>query len=223
MPLIKRKGKDLIVEGFDLTYSNQIDLELNGQLPVDIDVQDKRHMSNQQRKFIFALCNIFEYESGQDKEMFRAIVMQSAKDNLNIKKDSLTEYTMTDANRLIELIIATLIQHDIPISNELIEENNYKWTEKHSYLMCLKRICVVCGRRADIHHVDAIGMRSRAKISHTGLRALPLCRTHHTQCHSVGNKAFIERHYLTPCVIDEKLEHFIKKGNLKVYETKESD
>ena len=84
--------------------------------------------------------------------------------------------------------------------------------------MALKRICVVCGRRADLHHLDKIGMgNNRNNIDHVGLRVLPLCREHHNEIHMTGDDKFINKYILTPIVVDKKLDYFIKKGTLKYY------
>ena len=123
---------------------------------------------------------------------------------------------MAYANGLIDTIISFCIDREIPFSKKLLEENQYRFTARQTYSMALKRVCAVCGRRADIHHVDAVGMgRNRQKISHVGMRALPLCREHHTECHTMGDDLFIQRYHLSPFEIDKKMEHFIKKGVLR--------
>lgn len=214
---IKKRNKDLILTGFETSIVNSMLLEEGKELEVNVSLVDKRAISEQQRKFIFALCRLYEYETGSDSEMFRGTMMQVTDDMFDLKKKSLSLYTMSDANKLIDNIIYSLIQLDIPISGQLIKDNEYHFNTKQTYIMCLKRICVVCGKRADLHHVDAVGMRSRDKISHLGMRMLPLCREHHVMAHSKGNEYMIEKYHLTPIVIDEKLEHFIKKGNMKTY------
>ena len=123
---------------------------------------------------------------------------------------------MAYANGLIDTIINFCIDREIPFSKKLLEENQYSFTARQTYSMALKRVCAVCGRRADIHHVDAVGMgRNRQKISHVGMRALPLCREHHTECHTMGDDLFIQRYHLAPFEIDAKMERFIKKGVLR--------
>lgn len=85
-------------------------------------------------------------------------------------------------------------------------------------MMCFKRICAVCGARADIHHVDHVGMgNNRKKMSHIGKRVLPLCRKHHSEIHNVGEDKYIDMNCLTPVIVDDKMDYFIKKGKLKIY------
>jgi hypothetical protein len=59
---------------------------------------------------------------------------------------------------------------------------------------------------------------NRKKISHVGLRVLPLCRKHHQEDHNTGEEKFLEKYHLTPVEVDEKLDYFIKKGKIRVFE-----
>ena len=55
----------------------------------------------------------------------------------------------------------------------------------------------VCGSRAELHHVDRVGMgRNREEIIHEGMEAMPLCREHHTECHTMGQREFDEKYHL---------------------------
>jgi hypothetical protein len=37
----------------------------------------------------------------------------------------------------------------------------------------------------------------------------------------MGSQKFVEKYHITPCVIDEKMEWFIKKGVIKEFEETE--
>ena len=53
---------------------------------------------------------------------------------------------------------------------------------------------------------DAVGMgRNRKEICHIGMRALPLCREHHTEIHAVGQEDFLKRYIIEPVRIDERI------------------
>nr|DAR84231.1 MAG TPA: Putative HNHc nuclease [Caudoviricetes sp.] len=47
--------------------------------------------------------------------------------------------------------------------------------------------------------------RNRKEICHIGMRALPLCREHHTEIHRTGQKDFLKRYFLEPVRIDERV------------------
>lgn len=217
MPKLTKSNGKYTIDKIHLSQANEMYLECGESLEVDVKVVDKRHITDQQRKFIFALCNEISYYTGDDREYIRLLMQQYNANLREIEVESLSTCSMTYANNLIDTIINFCIDKEIPFAKELLEENKYTFDEKQTYAMALKRVCVVCGQRADIHHVDAIGMgNNRQKVSHIGKRALPLCRTHHTYCHAIGDGAFIEKYHLTPFTVDKKMEIFIKKGKLRI-------
>lgn len=216
MPKLVKRSSAYLLMDVHLSQTNELMLACGDALEVDIKVLDKRHISDQQRKFIFALCNDIGYYTGDDTEYIRLLMQQYNANVRGIEVESLSSCNMAYANGLIDTIINFCIDREIPFSKKLLEENQYSFTARQTYSMALKRVCAVCGRRADIHHVDAVGMgRDRQKISHVGMRALPLCREHHTECHTMGDDLFIQRYHLAPFEIDKKMEHFIKKGVLR--------
>lgn len=216
--LIKDKGQ-YIVDGIDIGKVNELYLENGGVLDVDVKLIDRRFMSTSQRKFIFGLCKDISEYTGDYKEQVRLEMMMQYEDANNLTIGTLKAYSMAEANGLIQYIINYMIANEIPISGKAISEYGYTWTEKQCYILCLKRICVVCGQKADIHHHENINRRGfRDKVSHVGLHAIPLCRNHHIEAHNMGSQKFVEKYHITPCVIDEKLEWFIKKGVIKEFE-----
>lgn len=217
MPKLTKSNGKYTIDKIHLSQANEMYLECGECLEVDVKVVDKRHITDQQRKFIFALCNEISYYTGDDREYIRLLMQQYNANLREIEVESLSTCSMTYANNLIDTIINFCIDKEIPFAKELLEENKYTFDEKQTYAMALKRVCVVCGQRADIHHVDTIGMgNNRQKVSHIGKKALPLCRSHHTNCHEIGDDAFIEKYHLTPFTVDKKMEIFIKKGKLRI-------
>ena len=219
MAILGKVNQHYVLKGLQLSQANDMLLDVGEVLEVEVRLVDMREISEQQRKFIFALCNEISYYTGYDSEYARLLVQQYNANLRDIEVESLSSCSMTYANGLIDTIINFCIEQEIPFARKLIEENKYSFTQKQIYAMTLKRVCCVCGTRADIHHVDAVGMgRNRRKINHTGLRVLPLCRNHHTETHHIGNDSFIEKYHLEPITVDEKMNIFIKKGVLRVYE-----
>lgn len=221
MSKLYKKNGIYVIDDICLSQVNNMYLEVDSNNHIDVDVRviDRRHISDQQRKFIFALCNEISYYTGDDKEYIRLLLQQYNANLRGIEVESLSSCSMTYANRLIDTIIDYCIENEIPISGEVIKDNQYRFTQSQVYMMCLKRICVVCGARADIHHIDAIGMgNNRDKTSHIGKRVLPLCRKHHNEIHMSGDKNFIDMYHLEPIEVDKKMEYFIKKGKIRLIE-----
>lgn len=218
MPTLCKHNGQKVVNGLFLSQANEMYLDCGEALEIDVRLIDKRSITDQQRKFIFALCNEIAYYTGDDKEYIRLLMQQYNSNLRGIEVESLSTCSMTYANGLIDTIINFCIDREIPFAKELIIENGYTFDEKQTYAMALKRVCVICGQRADIHHVDHIGMgNDRNKISHIGKKALPLCRKHHTECHIKGNE-FYDMYHLTPFMIDKKMEFFIKSKKLRVFD-----
>lgn len=218
------KIKDILaVKKLQLPQTVLMALDVGQCFEVDVKFVDKRKMSDQQRKFIFALISYIGDELGYvskfDKEYLRAILMEMNIRLHDIEKTSLKDYSMRDANKLIETIIEFTLENEIGIDGQIIEEYDYRFSSRQTYAMALKRICCVCGKRgADIHHMDQIGTKgNRMKVSHIGLRACPLCRKHHMEYHH-NPKRFMDLYHIEPFVIDEKMELFIKKGKLREFE-----
>ena len=207
-----------MVEELKLPLSAEYELEQGSKLEIDIKLIDKRTITRKQQNFIFALIGEIAYYTGNESEWVRMLMQQFNANLREIEVESLKSCTMTYANGLIDTIITHMIENEIPFKKDLLDDNQYKFTEQQVYAMTLKRLCVVCGARAEIHHIDSIGMgNDRNKISHIGKKSLPLCRTHHAETHNIGNDKFIEKYHLKPIVIDEKLEYFIKKGKINYY------
>ena len=69
-------------------------------------------------------------------------------------------------------------------------------TAREEILSELEQKCAICNAKAQVHHVDAVGMgRDRAKISHQGMRAIALCPQHHREAHQIGPD-FFDRHHV---------------------------
>ena len=215
--LFKRNGV-LVVEDLKLPLAAQIDLNEGHKLEVKVILQDLRKITEQQRKFIFALIGEISHYTGEHKEELRTRLSIANAIYREVEVESLSDASVSYSNDLIEFIILHMIDHEIPFSNKPLLEYEYSFNTKQVYAMALKRICVVCGRRADLHHLDKIGMgNNRNNIDHVGLRVLPLCRDHHNEIHMTGDDKFINKYILTPIVVDKKLDYFIKKGTLKYY------
>lgn len=217
--LFKYKGHYLLKD-IKLQKHNDLLLECGEALEVNVKLVDKRKMSDQQRKFIFALYRDYEDYTGDDAEELRVRHMLEVQEKLGIEQNSLKYYSMHDASELIDYIILRFLADEIPIRKKTIEEYGYQFTERQMYVMALKRVCCVCGKtHSDLHHLEHIARRgNREGANHVGLKMIPLCRVHHTEAHTIGDKAIVEKYNLVPFTIDERMQYFITKGKVKVFE-----
>ena len=77
---------------------------------------------------------------------------------------------------------------------------------RYMYSCVFHRRCCICGKKADIHEVEKVGMgRNRTKIHHLNQAVQPLCRSHHMEEENLGQKAFDEKYHLQFIRLDYNL------------------
>lgn len=165
----------------------------------NIQLIDNRTLSDKQRKACYALLGeIAEYSGmskGQAKELmklkFLADELQETADSIF----SLSNAPMSLVCAFQRFLVRFIIEWDIPCNFPLLEFvddiNDYV------YSCLINKKCCICGKRADLHHVDHVGMgRDREEIVHEGMRVLPLCREHHTEAHTIGQDTFNDKWHL---------------------------
>lgn len=182
----------------------------------NIQLLDGRAISADQRKKTYALINeISEWVGDIPEFMKKTLKMDFVVNRMSgMAKSmfSLSNCSMTLAREFITYLIDFVIEHGVPLKNckpyEMCED-----IQRYMYsCICYKR-CAVCGKKADIHHVDRVGMgRNRKEIVHEGMEMMALCRTHHTECHTMPQSEFNEMYHLEPVVATKEL---CKKLGLK--------
>lgn len=116
---------------------------------------------------------------------------------------SLRDCSMDEARLYITWLIDFCLSNGVPCGEPLwaMAEDipRYVWA-------CLmSKSCAVCGRKAQLHHVNRIGMgRNRREVPQIGMNALPLCGRHHSEIHQ-DEKGFLDRYHLEPIPIDERI------------------
>lgn len=177
------------------------------QSVVGVELVDKRHISADQRKKAYVLISYIAAWWGYTpleamKEMLKLMFVGEAE---TLRRTfSLSDCDMTTARLFITYLIDFCILHGVDVGEPL-----YQLSEdipRYVWACLMNKRCAVCGRKAELHHVDAVGMgRNRKEICHVGMRALPLCREHHTEIHAVGREDFLKRYFLEPVRIDERI------------------
>ena len=91
-------------------------------------------------------------------------------------------------------LIRFILEWDIPVSFPLYEFADD--LTDYIYACLVNRKCAVCGRRADLHHVEHVGIgRDRDEIIHEGMEVMPLCREHHNEAHTIGQQSFNDKYH----------------------------
>lgn len=177
------------------------------QSVVGVELVDKRHISADQRKKAYVLISYIAAWWGYTpleamKEMLKLMFVGEAE---TLRRSfSLSDCDMTTARLFITYLIDFCLLHGVDVGEPL-----YQISEdipRYVWACLMNKRCAVCGRKAELHHVDAVGMgRNRKEICHVGMRALPLCREHHTEIHRIGQGDFLKRYILEPVRIDERI------------------
>lgn len=176
---------------------------------------DKRQISPEQRRKAWALIGEIAAWAGYIKAgdktdlntMLKGEFLRALVDALQaeaIKAFSLSDVDMTTARMYIDWLVEFCIVNHVPTHQPLYELADD--LSAYAYACAMHKVCAVCGRRAELHHVDRVGMgRNRDEIEHIGMEAMPLCREHHMEAHQHGDDALMEKYHLQPITIDEKI------------------
>lgn len=205
---------------------------------VRIGMTDGRKASVEQIKKAHALIGeIADYSGGSDMDVLIGLLTnKTSKEQKVIAEDmkkclklkfissqvislhndifSFSEVDVTTAKEFITFVIDFIVEWGIPTKRALAEQCE----DIGRYIMsCLKyKQCAICGKPAELHHVTRVGMgNNREEIVHEGMQALPLCRGHHTEAHTVSSIDFMTKYHLESGILDKNL---CKIWGLKAHE-----
>lgn len=175
---------------------------------VSVIWHDSRRISPEQRRKAYALMGEIAAWSGDTPQNVKAALKVDFRANcaevLQKQLFSLSDCEMATARDYISYLVEFMLDNDVPSSRPLAEYADD--IERYVYACLMHRKCAVCGRRAELHHVDRVGMgRNRQEICHIGMQALPLCREHHMEAHQRGDAELLEKYHLTTVAIDERI------------------
>lgn len=173
--------------------------------------QDQDEITADQRKKIFAICGEIAIWSGHDKELVRKVqtadFLRANIEQLQLSALSLAITGNCDkgtATLFIDYLINFCLENNVPTARPLQEYADD--LERYTYAALLHKRCLVCGKKADLHHVSQIGMGyNRETKPQIGALVMPLCREHHSEYHSIGGKAFGERYHVSPVEMDKRI------------------
>ncbi|MPQ36952.1 hypothetical protein GC249_03360 [Lactobacillus plantarum] len=162
------------------------------------ELADTRKARPQQRRLFFALLSDIYTWSGMPTDFLKNLFYLQYETYTFGKQISLsdtTESSVSDANQLLDLVIDFMFEWHVPL------KEGYKLLprEQEYYLFqcCRHRVCMICGNRADIHHVDVIGAGlNRTHVDHTKRHVMALCRIHHSEIEQIGSVAFSAKYHV---------------------------
>lgn len=175
---------------------------------VDVVWHDSRARSNDQIRKAWALMAEIAAFQGQSKEdVYREQKVEFSAKNFETLQGvlfGLSTSTVSTASAFISMLVEIIIEYGIPTKDPLYQLADD--IQKYVYACLVHKKCCVCGRKADLHHVDSIGMGyNRLEKPQIGNLVLPLCREHHMEWHNVGGRVFDEKYHLEPVALDQRL------------------
>lgn len=170
--------------------------------------QDSRNRTAEQNRKAWALmAEIADYQ-GQEKEAtYREQAYAFTDRFLEILQGRLfhlSTATVSEASAFIAMLVEIIVENGIPTKKPLY--TMCEDVERYVYACLMNKKCCVCGEKADLHHVDQVGMGyNRDTKPQLGARVLPLCRVHHMEYHSTGWTAFSEKYHVVPVAMDKRI------------------
>lgn len=159
----------------------------------EIRLDDGRHISVEQRKKIYATLRDISDYTGDPPEVAKEWMKYGYLEKTGGQYFSLAGCSMTTAREFINYLMEVCLYNGI-----ILTESGLKRTDDISaYLIqCIHyKRCCICGRPADIHHMDTIGMgNNRRRLDDSNHEVIALCRIHHVKAHSLGNARFMDRY-----------------------------
>lgn len=181
------------------TYSDWFAMAKRGYKKCNIQLIDSRPLSDKQRRACYALLREISDFTGQGPDSTKAYMkIKFLIEDLSETADkifSLSNAPMSLVCGFQRFLVRFILEWDIPTRFPLIRFVDD--ISDYVYACLINKKCCVCGKRAELHHVDRVGIgRGREEIIHEGMEALPLCQEHHTECHIIGQQTFNGRYHL---------------------------
>lgn len=188
-------------------YDDWRTLIRRGYKTCSVEFIDSRPLSDKQRRTCYALLRAISDHTGMGNDPTKEwMKLKFVVEDLGQTADrlfSLSNAPMSLVAAFERFLIRFILDWDIPTPFSLLDFADD--TADYVYACAIAKKCVICGRPAELHHIDRVGIgRDRHDIVHEGMETLPLCREHHTEIHITGDKAYLEKYHIEAGVILDK-------------------
>lgn len=174
---------------------------------VDITLIDSRPLSAAQRRNCYAMIREIATWCGDTPEAIKeALKLDFWCGELLQMSDrlfSLSDAPMSVVAAFQKWLARFIVRNEVPTRKPMLDYVDD--VDDYVYACLVEKKCPICGKKADLHHVDAVGMgRDRTEIIHEGMEVMPLCREHHTEMHTIGKGDFFNKYHLSNGIIADK-------------------
>lgn len=180
-------------------YTNFPTLVRREYREVEIQPIDSRPLSDKQRRSCYAMIREIADWSGDTTEAMKEVLKLDfwAGELLEMADTmfSLSNAPMSVVAAFQSWLARFIVRNDVPTKKPMLEYVDD--IDDYIYVCLVSKKCPICGKKADLHHYENIGMgRDRDTIIHEGMEVLPLCREHHTEVHTIGRDTFMKKYHL---------------------------
>lgn len=174
----------------DKVIDNLRQFETSMEKPeITLRIVDKRHLSPRQRRKTYAMLKDMSSWTGYELEDYKQLMKGMFYEAFGTEPFSLANTDMTTARMFISFLIEVALEQGIPMNQPPRERTD----DLDVYMLqsLRHRSCVICGKHADVHHIDAIGMGNNGTTAdHRGRKMIALCRIHHQLADNMGWQTF---------------------------------
>ena len=168
---------------------------------------DSRPLSDKQRRMCYSLLRAISDETGMGldptKNYMKLKFLAEDLEETADKIFSLSNAPMSLVCAFQRFLIHFVLDWDIPCNFSLLEYADD--VTDYIYHCLVTKKCCICGKPADLHHVERVGMgRNRNEIIHEGMEALPLCREHHQEAHTMPDEEFFNKYHIPGGIVLDK-------------------
>ncbi|TYC49934.1 hypothetical protein ESZ50_04915 [Weissella muntiaci] len=180
-----------------------LSLQLTQEQPqVVLHIPDERHVSMMQIKKAHALMNDIAKSVGDDARDMKHRLKYLFMEEEGSGYFSFASTDVTTARKFINFLLDFALENNIPLEHRGIDYVDQNYLEAYMYMALKHRACVLCGRPADVHHVDTVGMgNDRRLVDHRNKRLIALCRIHHGEAHDMGWDTFSEVNHVVGIIL----------------------
>lgn len=167
-------------------------------------LDDGRHISVEQRKKLYATFNDIALYTGYVAEEVKELMKCDFIAATGCEAFSLSDVDMSTARAFLEHVIDFCLVWGIPTKDSLLERAPD--VARYIYKCAVLKKCCITGGKAELHHLDAVGMgRNRKEIIHVGMEVIPLSAKLHIEAHKIGKLSFCEKYHVFGIKADNEI------------------
>ncbi len=171
------------------------------QPQVVVNVQDERHLSVLQRKKAYAIIGEIASWSGYLPEEQKEWMKYLFTAETGTPHFSFANTDMTTARQFITFLLEYALKNHVPMTHSGLTYQDD--LDAYMYQSLKYRSCVICGKHADVHHLDTVGMgNDRNLVDHRQKHLIALCREHHQLAHKMGWPTFSATYHVKGINLD---------------------